>query len=344
MWRPLDRKDPKRSSWKVVSQGESWRIDGRSIEARGEGRVRFRADQDRITNGYRDGYPDALLDQIQHASSASGRYPVGDLRVSGEIEARAGLEAFVLELTEGLRTYRFRLPGPSRSEQEQPSIEVRDGGRRQTGAAADGPLEARSPEPYRLPAGKSVDFAVENIDDRLALFIAGKELLALEIDPAASQEASVTLGLEGEGAELEGLQVYRDIYYLPLPHQRERWEVRIPEGQYVMLGDNTQDSADSRDWKAKTFEGQGGEYDFKVRGNFRPNGENPTQGRSAEGGSLLRFRDEWGEVRWFPPSEATPGLEYSVPLVPRSLIQGRAVAVFWPIKPHRGLWRLAWLH
>ena len=32
------------------------------------------------------------------------------------------------------------------------------------------------------------------------------------------------------------------------------------------------------------------------------------------------------------------------PTVPRELIQGRSLAVFWPIKPTRGLWRLGWLH
>jgi hypothetical protein len=59
----------------------------------------------------------------------------------------------------------------------------------------------------------------------------------------------------------------------------------------------------------------------------------------------IRFRDLWGEIHWFPreavASESIPGNE---PLVPRELILGRALAVFWPIRPWSGLWRVGWLH
>jgi len=30
-------------------------------------------------------------------------------------------------------------------------------------------------------------------------------------------------------------------------------------------------------------------------------------------------------------------------LVPRELVVGRALAVFWPIRPFDGIWRLAWV-
>jgi hypothetical protein len=32
------------------------------------------------------------------------------------------------------------------------------------------------------------------------------------------------------------------------------------------------------------------------------------------------------------------------PFVPRDLIRGRALAVFWPVIPWRGISRLKWIH
>ena len=64
--------------------------------------------------------------------------------------------------------------------------------------------------------------------------------------------------------------------------------------------------------------------------------------------TLTWFRDEWGEMHVFPQSSevATPeGLAgLSAPLVPRELILGRAVLVFWPFMPSIDVWRLDWIH
>jgi len=123
-----------------------------------------------------------------------------------------------------------------------------------------------------------------------------------------------------------------------------------------MLGDNTQDSADGRLWKAMTYSyGLPGGKAVKVRGNFRTGGdrpaserdgsENPVSGRLSDGKPAIRFRDQWGEIHWFTQAdvsdETLPGGE---PLVPRELIIGRALAVFWPIRPTERLWRIGWLH
>ena len=50
------------------------------------------------------------------------------------------------------------------------------------------------------------------------------------------------------GKQTFARNAYRDIYYLP--HVGPQWQVEIPEGHYVMLGDNTLDSADSREWRS----------------------------------------------------------------------------------------------
>ena len=338
MWRSLDVRGEKRTSWSVVNKGQDWRVHGKDVAARGDGAARFQAGEGPITDEYLDGYPPSLVAGVLVRDPSWGRNPVGDVRVEGTLTSLAGTQSIGVELTEGLRVYQFRLPGPAASADEAVEVRIRDS------AASTERVEHGST--YRLPAGRALDFAVENLDDRLALEVDGETLLAVEIEPSARQEASLTVSVTGEGADFAGLHVLRDLYYLT-PEGRSAWSVVIPRGNYVMLGDNTQDSADGRLWKAMTYryrESPGSEVQ-EARGNHREGGENPSYGKLADGAPAIRFKDVWGENHWFARSAVVepstfPGNE---PLVPRELVLGRALAVFWPIKPLEGLWRLAWL-
>ena len=53
------------------------------------------------------------------------------------------------------------------------------------------------------------------------------------------------------------------------------------------------------------------------------------------------FRDEWGELHTMPAAsvkDASP-MTTPAPFVPRHMMLGRAISVFWPIKPLDGVWR-----
>ncbi len=80
-----------------------------------------------------------------------------------------------------------------------------------------------------------------------------------------------------------------------------------------------------------------------MRGNHRPGGENPSIGTGPDGLPARFFRDEWGERHQLHP-EAVEVARERHPIVPTNLIRGRALAVFWPMKPSMKLWRLAWLN
>jgi hypothetical protein len=196
-------------------------------------------------------------------------------------------------------------------------------------------------EPWRLAAGDAVDFAVQNMDDLLQLELDGEVVLTLEIPPASDQRSSITLHVEGEGADFDDLAVYRDIYYLGDSMERAEWQ--IPAGHYVMLGDNTQDSSDAREWSLERYAYPKGS-DQVLRGNHRGNNENPQIVQGLPGGPEMWFRDEWGELHHFKASEAERLTPEAVSFVPRELVTGRAVVVFWPMKPSFKLWRLAWVH
>ena len=63
------------------------------------------------------------------------------------------------------------------------------------------------------------------------------------------------------------------------------------------------------------------------------------------GGPLTYLVDEWGERHWLRREDVQrPRATELAPFVPRALIQGKALAVFWPWQPSRGIWRLKWVN
>lgn len=329
-------------SWKV-ERGD-WAAGDRELQARGPGAARFVGHGGGpIVDRYLDGYPAFLRGKISPRGE-SGTMPVGDLRLGGRVRALAGLEALTLELTEGPRRYRFELPGPAAAD-ARPGIAVsRDA------ALEDGPTTAVGEGPG-LAAGRWTRFQVQNLDDQLELRLDGRVVASLDVAGTSNQTAQVSIEVRGEGADLEDLQVWRDIYYLS-GQTRSSWT--IPAGNYFMLGDNTQDSSDSREWKFVNLRhGDEGSSEL-LRGNHRPFSpgadaldSNPWRGNTLEG-RLTWFRDEWGETHVFP-SDSEVRLPVAEALedasfVPRELITGRAVAVFWPVNWSLGFWRLRWIH
>jgi hypothetical protein len=61
-------------------------------------------------------------------------------------------------------------------------------------------------------------------------------------------------------------------------------------------------------------------------------------------GTMVWIRDEWGELHVFPERGGEKIGYEKAGLVPRTLITGRAVLVFWPHVPSLGVWRLKWIH
>jgi hypothetical protein len=90
-------------------------------------------------------------------------------------------------------------------------------------------------------------------DGRILAAIDGLEVLAHEYDVPLSglrpSSQPFALGAAGLAVEASDLIVTRDIYYLP-PPGRGNWKIGpLGDDQYVLLGDNTAVSQDSRSWK-----------------------------------------------------------------------------------------------
>ena len=343
MWKPFDRRSERYSEWRKLPGAEAWLVEGRSrVVARGDGGVRLPRDGGAVLDAYRDGYP---ADLARWMNPSPGSHPVGDLRVDGEVTALAGCRALVVELREGARRYQLVLPGPAAPEGSGPRIAVEepsDGG--QSGKAS------ASATPWRLPAGEAVSFAAQNMDDLLSLEVDGEVVAELEIAPAEDATATITLRVEGEGADLDDLEAYRDIHYTESVAGSS--EFTIPPDSYVMLGDNTQDSSDSREWQFVHYRWPASDGD--VRGNFRGQNENPQTVVGGPEGPRIFLRDEWGELHDFLARDAQQGHQRELaPFVPRHLITGRALVVFWPLtalwppnwfdRTTPIVWRLKWI-
>ncbi len=338
VWKRLDRDQPEESSWAVTSGGREWSTQGRSIRAREAGHARFRPDEGAILDRYLDGYPEAIID-LMGGAHRPALNPVGDLRVDGEVRALAGTREITVDLDEGSYRYRFSIPGPAAEPGARPRIRQYRLGR----GTNEDLLDVVAENPYRLPADEEVRFGVQNVDDMLALELDGEVVCTVEIASAADQSSGAAIGLVGEGADFEDLMVYRDIYYSGSSMKES--EVTIPEGSYYMLGDNTQDSSDSREWSFARYRvrGEEGAEPTILRGSQR-RGENPlTLGHGDPDGPFTRLVDEWGEVHWMH-GEAERVLPETSPFVPREMILGRALAVFWPLRPRLGLYRLQWVN
>ena len=77
---------------------------------------------------------------------------------------------------------------------------------------------------------------------------------------------------------------------------------------------------------------------------LRTHNINPRRVQGGPEGTVLWFRDEFGELHHWPAAETERLTPMAVSLVPRELVTGRAVLVFWPFKLSFGLWRLEWVH
>jgi len=345
-WEPVRRPKPiqremfKRlvttDEWRIESDGGNWQFDGESLTASSPGRASYPRSKSTIRDYYTDGYPPELAKRVRRRGRGEGTNNVSDLRLQGEVRPDADCTWFTVTLNEGARFYDLRFPGPAADPDARPLIQIRDSG---------GEIEERTimaDEAWRMRAGESVDFAAQNLDNLLELEIDGDVLIEVEIDVAVDQRARVAIALEGGGGQLEDLQLYRDVFYTVQHATTTHW--KIPNDSYVMLGDNTQDSADGREWQLAGVRRTSGPDAGQVIRGSRRGSENPRRVPGGADGSEIFFRDLYGERHHLLDSEAEMMTPEKTPFVPRSLMTGRALLVFWPLKPTLGVYRLQWVH
>lgn len=165
-----------------------------------------------------------------------------------------------------------------------------------------GQFEKDFPLEYEFPckplvAGQSYRVEFAFVDRQISLAVDGEEQFSPISLPEVRERNGVRrplqLGLEGAHVRLHSLSLHRDIYYRGLGRHATEEPYRLADDEYFMLGDNTTDSNDSREWEQpgvpeRDFIGK----PFLIHQPMR-------LGRVTLNGNPQTFRlIDWGRLRW----------------------------------------------
>ena len=296
------------SAW-FVDEAADWSIDGSRIEAAGPGFARWGEPGTSILDEYEHGHSEGRRVEMKMPPDLEASV-VGDFRITGWVRAKGGCTEAWIEFHEGKKVYRFSIPGPAANIEAAPGIMVGK--------------NVRVAQPYRLPEDREVAVRATNLDDELIFEVDGAEIASLEIDSVAPRSNEVRVGFTGGGGVFEDMVLERDVYYVSPPD--ERFSVTVPEGHYMLLGDNPQHFMDPRFWRVLqlTVKTEAGNETYE--GNLRPT-ENPRT-YVEDGETWMQFRDHRGRKHEFLRENIKKRSYKPAPFVAEELIEGY---VFWGV-------------
>lgn len=222
-----------------------------------------------------------LLSRAARGVSAADRvrgFPadvsVGDRKVAFTVRAeppppRPGGESLPswvgAEIRDGDFAFQLRLPAGGASE-SRPATLARLEADPGPGIAVERkphPSDLRAARAVSVPWNVPVRIEFENLDDRVAARLDGKEILALEYTslpegalerPAESRPRppsgphELYLIVANALAELSSIRVYRDVYYIARVDSEPWRGIQLGEHEYFAMGDNSPSSSDGRYW------------------------------------------------------------------------------------------------
>lgn len=208
----------------------------------------------------------------------------------------------------------------------------------------------RKPIDVKLHDGMDLSVSFANVDDSLLVRIDGDaeaepppflfperadhqppDLEAPRFNDGDTDTGNrIAFTAEGIKARLRDVRIDRDLHYDLRGDPEKIW--KIPEDHFMVLGDNTRSSKDSRLWQVNEAYLKDGEV---VRWEYGADGvNNPPGGRPpGDDDTILHIEaDVDGLVRNIRSGDVEHWkINVDWPFVPRGNLVGRAFAIFWPI-------------
>ena len=213
--------------WRLEKGTGALKAEGLNLLPGEKGDLILQTDRE-VTDGYLD----------RQGVFCHGSHPVGDLEVALVFNPSPGLAGVEIGIQDGWDKIRvcFESHGPARVflPREEPF-------------ALDGmPLKSSGPQ----------FLTVSNIDDRLLIKVAGKcgfgraYISENRVRGVRSdfRRNMVEVVFRGGGALLKSLTLKRDLFYTPSGNLATRESFRVQKDSYFLLGDNSANSSDSRQW------------------------------------------------------------------------------------------------
>ncbi len=222
----------------------------------------------------------------------------------------------------------------------------------------------------RIPVDSWTEVSVSNCDNRVSVRVDGETAIELDYDhqivpvtrailsnsqttplpedapqaqkvPKANENAMIW-GFEGGKADFQNLELSRDNYYT----ESGATDFHIPADNYLMLGDNSPDSLDGRNWQVSElkYKDENGKI-ITLIGDSEAVNESPERPQENPFENNTKFLDVFGNLHDIDPDRIimVPGVKVdgiremhaaTIRLgnfVPRKYIQGRAYLTFFPL-------------
>jgi hypothetical protein len=173
-------------------------------------------------------------------------------------------------------------------------------------------------------------YGVAAVDGEVRVYVDGRQAARLPYAEAGTPDVgsrAVSIGVRGGSVTVSDVKVDEDIYYES--DGKYRWN--IPPGCYVMLGDHTGSSNDSRLWKANVVTLRDGTRLVAADKVRLDDGDERTNFRKVE--DRYEFIDSDGVERRIPVDDAASVSHEHTPYVQERDLIGRAFFVFFPFPP-----------
>ncbi len=194
-------------------------------------------------------------------------------------------------------------------------------------------LRVAGEEPVAVDArlGETTRLELAVADGIARAYVDGREVARAEVPVVGAGRSGVAVGAAGGGLRLDDLRLDEDVYYSTAPGGTNVFDV--PEDGYVMLGDNSRNSEDSRLWRGRSVRVKGHAEPF-VFEETSPDMTGRHVQNLVHANGRVRFVDSAGFARDVAEADIVEeGPLRPMPYVGRADIVGRAALIFWPVPP-----------